>query len=328
MINIQELEWWAMDPHVHCRDEEESYKTTISETLQLAREQGISVVCDMPNTANPVINRIRVHERLALVPDRDRDEGRYRLYVGLTDDPEQIAEAVWCYKHLPEVIGLKLYMCHSIGGLAVSDVVAQTKVFKVLTEIGFSGVVACHCEREDRMNPGLWSPQNPISHCRARPPEAEIESIRDILRITRETGFSGHVHVCHVSEPHSVELVQRAKGNGRRISCGVTPHHLMLDMSDMVRSGGLRLKVNPPLRSAESVRILRQQLEQGMIDVIETDHAPHGPREKCLDLCLSGIQSLDGYLRFVTDCLPALGLSPRQIKGLTADNVLTIFEKL
>lgn len=313
----------AICPHAHCRDEEEKGKATIAEVLHLAHLQGVEMVFDMPNTKRPVINRYRVWERLVLVPVEK--EQCYRLYVGLTGDEPQILEALWCYNNITEVIGLKMYAGRSVGDLSVINEEAQRGVYRILAEQGFQGVLALHCEKEALMRPELWDPTNPISHCWARPEEAEIESVRDQIRFALEAGYQGRLHICHVSSPMSVCLIEEARTRGLGISCGVTPHHLMWDVSKMTGADGLIYKMNPPLRNSVAVARLRQQLLEGLIDCIETDHAPHTADEKAPPLCLSGYPSLSLYRQFVTTFLPGLGLAEDAIRALTRDNILRIF---
>lgn len=317
------LDWWAICMHVHCRDEEQRQKTTIVEVLRLALLQGVGMIIDMPNPERPVIDRYRVWERLSLAPPNEKD--RYRLYVGLTGDPAQILEALWCYANIPEVFGLKMFAGKSVGNLSVIDKFVQRMVYQILAEQNYRGVLALHCEKEELMNAKIWDPSNPITHCWARPEVAEVGSVVDQIGFALGTGYKGRMHICHVSSPSSVVLVQEAKAMGLRITCGITPHHLMFDESKMFGADGLMYKMNPPLRSSRSVLRLWEQLLAGMIDVIETDHAVHTPEEKGEPRCLSGYPSMELYSQFTTECLPSYGLTLDIIKALTRDNILKIF---
>jgi len=317
------LPWETYDIHVHCRDEEQSEKATIASTLSLAKEQGVDIIGDMPNPKRPVIDRYRVRDRLALVPLGEED--RYRLWVGLTGEREQAIEAIWCYDKCDQVIGLKLYAGKSVGDLSVTEMTDQFMVYKVLTELNYRGVVAVHCESESFMDHNLFSSKYPFSHTWARPPQSEVTSVCDQIMLAFSVGFKGRLHICHVSCPESVDFVWKAKKSGMQISCGVTPHHIMWDSSMMNRSDGLIYKMNPPLRDEQRVIQLRQQLLEGMIDVVETDHAPHTAEEKAPPLCMSGYPSLNLYRYFITKFLPELGLTQTQIKALTRDNALNIF---
>lgn len=316
-----------IDMHVHCRDEGQSYKTTVVECLRLAEEQGIAVIIDQPNPADPVTGYRRVRDRLALVPVDQC--ARFRLYVGLTADEHQLHDAMRCWHHIPEVVGFKLFMGKSVGSLSVTGLDEQRLVFEYLAQRRYSGVVTGHCEKESRLRPDLWDPAHPISHCLARPYIAELESVRDAIQLIQETGYGGKFHVHHVSHPKTVAAIQRAKEDGLAITCGVTPHHLQFCAGQMMRQDGLRFKMNPPLRSHKAMLELRWMVADGMVDVLETDHAVHSCAEKFGEPYLSGYPAMNLYRETVEEFLPALGLSPRQIRAMTCDNILWIFgEKL
>jgi dihydroorotase len=179
-----------------------------------------------------------------------------------------------------------------------------------------------HCEKESLLKPALWKENEPFSHTQARPPEAEVESVRDMIRLAAEEDFRGVLHICHVSAIETVEVIQQSKKrNSFRITCGVTPHHLLLHDSLMKREGGFILKVNPPLRSEETQKRLRHHLKEGKIDWIETDHAPHTYREK---KTASGLPGFPVYPHLIM-WLKKWGLSQSRIDQLTHDNIASTF---
>ena len=96
-----------IDSHVHLRDGNEAHKETIEHGLQVAKEQGVDIVFDMPNTDPPIICFEDIQKRLAMVPPEAKK--RYFLFVGLTGEDGQTREALSCYNRFPEVIGLKLF---------------------------------------------------------------------------------------------------------------------------------------------------------------------------------------------------------------------------
>jgi dihydroorotase len=99
---------------------------------------------------------------------------------------------------------------------------------------------------------------------------------RDLL-IAQETGI--HYHVCHISTKTSVELIRLAKAKGINVTCEVTPHHLLLNETD-VQPDNTNYKMNPPLRTKEDQDALIAGLLDGTIDIIATDHAPHTQKDK------------------------------------------------
>jgi len=314
-----------IDPHVHCRDGKQAYKATIAGVMELARNQGIDIIFDMPNTDPPITRESDVRERIMLVPkERLRD---YYLYIGATGDENQLEEAVRCYNNYRVVAGIKLFAGKSVGDLAVIELSQQRKVYRTLAGLGYKGVLAVHCEKEEFINNDIFIPLSPISHSYARPSKAEVESIKDNATFAMEEGFEGIVHVCHISTPEGVDFVRKARKK-IMITCGATPQHILWDNSMLSRDDGLKYKMNPPLRSKEEVEELRKQLKAGLIDWIETDHAPHAKQEKTGPPYLSGYPSLESYSNLVDVFLPSeLGIGKDKITMLTFHNILRAFEE-
>jgi len=329
-----------IDPHVHLRDWGQRAKETVRHGLETAWRAGLDGVLEMPNTSPPLITERAVRDRIALA-DRARAElfgagGRWAgstgvfhgLYAGLTARTDQIRTAVELHRSLfPRVVGLKLYAGSTTGDLGVLEESGQRTVLRTLAAEGFRGVLAVHCEKEALLRVDLWDPGVPRSHGRARPPEAEIESVRDMISSARETGFAGHLHVCHISAPEAVDLVDEAKQSGMRLSCGATPHHLLLS-EEQVSGGpeGLLLKMNPPLRSERHRAALLSRLQAGKIDWIESDHAPHTLADKTDHprRCPSGIPVLPIYPRLIRR-LQARGMERERLHDLMHGSIVRIF---
>jgi dihydroorotase len=116
--------------------------------------------------------------------------------------------------------------------------------------------------------------------------------------LARQTG--ARVHIAHVSTRGSVSLLAAAKAEGLSVTAEATPHHLTL--TDEAISGyDTATKVNPPLRSPEDREALRRALAEGIIDVVATDHAPHGLADKDLefDVAANGVVGLETALPLV-----------------------------
>jgi len=312
-----------IDPHVHFRDQKETYKETISHGLDLAKSQGVEIVFDMPNTKPALLGERELEERLKLVSKKGR--GRYFLYLGITPKEKQIEEVVFCYRKYREVIGFKMYAGESVGNLGVALPKDQEKVYRVLSKLNYKGVIAVHCEKKDYFKNNLFNPQNPISHFYSRPKEAEIEAIKDQTRLVKKANFKGHLHIVHVSTAESVELIDKARKE-ISISCAVTPHHILWTKDKLKEKNGLLFKINPPLRERKDVEKLKKFLKEGKIDWIETDHAPHQIAEKLFPPYLSGFPSLCLYKEFIEDFLPKIGLSQNEIKKLAFENIYKIFK--
>lgn len=313
-----------IDPHVHCRDgKKESHKETVEHALKVAESVGVNAIFDMPNTNPPIISRDSVIERLDLA-EKANSPVFYGLYMGLTANPSQIKEAMDVYREFfPSVVGFKLFAGHSVGNLAVVDEQDQNQVYKTLSDLNYRGMLAVHCEKESFMKSELWDPENPKTHSYARPPEAEVESVKDQIKHATINGFKGNLHITHISVPESVELVKEAKRK-IRISCGTTPHHCLLNYNVMDSKNGILYKMNPPLRDEESASQILQYLKNGTIPYLETDHAPHTLEEKIKDPFMSGIPNLP-FIPTILDELRKKGFTKERIKEITFNAISRLF---
>ncbi len=174
---------------------------------------------------------------------------------------------------------------------------------------------------------------------------AEVTMLkRDIDLIANR---SVRYHAMHISVSESVEIIKHAKEAGVNITCEVTPHHLLLDETELLTLDP-NFKVNPPLRTKTDVRSLREALSEGIIDVIATDHAPHRSAQKELPIEVApfgmlGLQSAfsaaftslisDRRVETIADCkselqtiVKAMSLNPRKILGIKG-GILKINEK-
>jgi dihydroorotase len=310
-----------IDPHVHCRDEEQAHKETIAHALKVAERAGFTAIFDMPNVARPVTTKERVMERLELAK-RAESPVWFGAYMALTSDPDQIKGAVEAYYSMPQVVGFKLYAGHSTGNIGITIEEQQRAIYKTLAEEKYNGVIAVHCEKESLMKNETFNPLSPITHAFARPSIAEVESAKDQVNFALEYGFKGTLHIAHVSVPETVGFINSVQG--LEVTCGVCPHHVLLDYSIMEQNDGLLYKMNPPLRSPEERKVMLDLLMQNKITWIETDHAPHTLEEKLSKGYASGVPNLHKYPKFIR-WLRARGMGEEQIKDLTFNNINKIF---
>ncbi len=309
-----------IDPHVHCRDWEQKYKSTIKQVFEIARKQGVEAVFDMPNTKPAILAKKDVRKRMSTANEEGCPAGYY-LYIGVTEEQEQIREAIDVALHHPKVVGIKMY-----ADSEIADENSQRLVFKELADANYDGVLAVHAEKKSLFRMDLWNPECPASWNLARPPEAEIASVQDMIKFAKGTGFKGKLYFVHVTNPQVVDIVQKAKQD-MEVYCAVTPHHATLSTADMKGPDGLMLKVNSPLREQEMMRGLRRCILENKIDAIETDHAPHTKEEKMGTPYASGIRSLLVYREFLIG-LGKDGASEELIRRMTSENILKIFDKV
>ena len=176
------------------------------------------------------------------------------------------------------------------------------------------------------------------------PDVAEVVMVARDIRLTKYTG--GQYHVAHVSAAGTLDLVREAKAGGLSVTCEVTPHHFVLT-DDAVRSYDTNTKMNPPLRTMDDVEAMKRGLNDGTIDVIATDHAPHSFDEKqvefqsapfgivgletAIGLCITELVNKNTLT--LAQLIEKLSVNPRRILHLPAIRIaegemanLTIFD--
>ena len=295
----QGLPWGGFtDTHVHLRDgpeESQRLKETVQHGLEVALASGVDAVFDMPNTNPPILTQADAIDRIHIFRDTRIRDVFYGFYMGLTADPDQVKQAASLVGRFKNIVGLKLYAGHSTGELGVIEMEDQERVYEALSQAGYEGVLAVHCEKESEMDGSLWDHNSPYSHCLARPESAEIASVADQLNFAQQYGFPGKLHIVHVSSPTAIDMIDAAKSGGLDVSCEVCPHHFMFDYGKMSGPDGILYKMNPPLRSAESRDKLFQSLRDGKVNWIATDHAPHTLGQKRGPGAASGITGLNRW---------------------------------
>ena len=313
------------DIHVHCRDGRQSYKETIEHALYVAEKANYSALFDMAYNADPPTTRMQVAMDRIDAAKSCESPVYYGVYMGITKDDAQIAEAVRAVNEIPEVIGIKFCVDHTTGDCGITELADQRHVYKRLVIEGYDGVLAEHCEKKSRRRPELWNPQNPASHAYARPPESEVESVRDQIMLAGEEGFKGTVHVAHISVPEAVDLVNDAR-KYIKITCAATPHHIRFNQDRMMLDDGLQFKMNPSLRPEEMRCGILNDLKSGRINCVETDHAYHRLNEKINEPYLSGIPVMHYMPRFA-EFLRSEEFSEERIEDATFNNPKKIFGK-
>jgi dihydroorotase len=308
-----------VDLHSHFRDPGQEYKEDIASGLAAAAAGGFAHVCAMPNT-KPVNDTRAVTEMMLHRASRFNGPQLHpvgAITVGLQG------------QQLAEMADLR-----AAGAVAVSDdgaCVGSSAVMRRAMEYAknFGLPIMQHAEdpelvRDGDMHEGAVSSQLGL---RGRPRIAEDVIVARDLILAEYVG--AHYHLLHASTRGAIHLVREAKSRGIRVTCEVTPHHLLL--TDAACLGyDTFCKVNPPLREAEDIAALREALADGTIDAIATDHAPHSAIEKDCEFALAspgmiGLQQCFGLLLDLVDqghcslerLLEALSTAPAKVIGIT-----------
>lgn len=310
-----------IDWHVHLRDWTQSEKETIFHAASLAAEAGFTALFDMPNTAPPLVDAKTLEERIVYGKAETAKacgDLFYGVYAGVTANEKQITEVVqFAKEHFPDCVGLKMFAGHSTGNMGLVHEEEQMAVYQTLAKLRFTGLIAVHCEKESYIHSELFDIARPETHSEARPEIAEVQSISDQIRFVRESGFAGHLHICHISTEEGLNLVSEAKSRGVSISCGATAHHALLN-TDAYHKSGVFAKMNPPLRNEKNRLAIFSGLLSGAVDTIESDHAPHTVADK--QKGASGVPGFAGTLRLI-NALHENGIGEFALKNLCGGNI-------
>ncbi|OQW36409.1 MAG: dihydroorotase [Nitrospira sp. SG-bin2] len=261
-----------VDLHVHFREPGFEYKETIQSGSAAAVAGGFTTVCCMPNT-NPVNDNQAVTE---FILERARLAGLANVWpVGaITKGSEG--------KELAEIGDLRRSGCVAISddGRPVMNSLVMRRAMEYA--LAFDLTVVDHCEdlhlaEGGCMNEGLVSTELGLPGI---PSAAEDVMVARNLSLSELTG--ARLHLAHISTAGSVRMVREAKARGIKVTAEACPHHFTLT-EEVVRGYNTHAKMNPPLRTWDDVRAIKEGLRDGTIDVIATDHAPHATQEKQQD---------------------------------------------
>jgi dihydroorotase len=262
-----------VDIHVHLREPGGEISETLETGLAAAVAGGFTAVCPMPNT-KPVIDR---PELVRTTIEKSQRIGLARvLPVGAVTMGSQ-GESLTDFRAL-KAAGAVAF---SDDGRPVKTAGLLKRALKVLNEL--NAPLMDHCEDPSLSASGVIN-EGPISsqlNVRGIPTTSEDVCVARDLIVAEAMG--AHLHVCHVSSARAIDLVRLAKRRGVRVTCEATPHHFTLT-DQAVLEHGTNAKVNPPLRSEQDVEAVVAGIQDGTIDAIATDHAPHAPELKARPL--------------------------------------------
>ncbi len=290
-----------IDMHVHLREPGQEDKETIKTGSLAAAKGGFTSIACMPNT-NPVNDSRGVTEFIL-------SEARRNAVVNVF--PIAAVTRGLRGEKITDMADL-----HEAGAIAFSDdghPIENSLVMRRALEYSrlIDALIIDHCE--DRhlsaggiMHEGKYSIKIGIKGIPAS--AEEIMVARDII-LAKES--RADVHIAHLSVKGSVELLRFAKQQAIKITAEVTPHHLFLTDASL-ESFDTNLKVNPPVRSEHDVKALINAVKEGWIDVFATDHAPHTPDEKDVEINQApfGINGLETAVPLLLDKLVNKNILP------------------
>lgn len=258
-----------IDIHVHLREPGTTPKEDFYTGSRAALKGGFTSIIDMPNNPTPTVSVERLDEKIELSQKGLCDIGFHYGTNGLNTDTFAVAAKN------PRVYGLKLYCNHTTGEMLLENLELLEKVFE------------------------NWNSAKPIL--------VHAEGVELAAAITLARLYERKLHVCHISQAIEVELVRRAKKQKQDITAGVCPHHLFLIDTDREKMGAMAM-MKPPLGTQVDQDSLWKGLNDGTIDIVETDHAPHTLEEKKSATPPFGVPGLETALGLL-----ALGVKQKKI---------------
>lgn len=290
------------DIHIHGREDVSGlhvYKEDYESVRSAAYNGGVAFACDMPN--NPVAPiddetylakyKLSLKNSFALLP-----------YAGIGPGT----------KPLSFLVPYKAYMGHSVGDLFFVDEKSLVESIK-----NYNGqYVSFHCEDPQILEDN----KNKADHFSRRPVSAEVKATETAISLART--YQLKAKLCHYSSGDGLELIKKAKKEGVELTCEVTPQHLYYSEEEihLLENPDTRteFQMNPPIRNRYNRDLLLKALEEGHIDYLATDHAPHSPEEKKKGM--SGLTGLDTFGAFVTWLLITKKIHAQIIAKICSEN--------
>ncbi len=313
-----------VDMHCHLREPGFESKETIKTGIQSAIAGGYTAICPMANTS-PVVDNL--------------------MTLKYTFDRAKEADEIGFYPICALSIGLKgqnlvnMSELKDNGAVAFSDdgkPLENLKLYRVALEYADSlgALIISHSEDSSLASGGVINEGAASTRLGLQGISdlAESVAVARELEVLRYSG--GKLHFAHISTKRSIELVRQAKKDGLNVTCETAPHYFSLCDED-IKTFEAKFKMNPPLRSREDKEAVIEGLQDGTIDVIATDHAPHTLEEKLmpiqkapmgivgfetsLALCITNL--VDGGYLTLSQVIEKLSLNPSRILNIKQGNI-------
>lgn len=261
-----------VDMHVHLREPGREDKETVASGTRAALKGGVTSLVAMPNTY-PAID---CAENTGLLKKIIRDSACANVFICAAITRERLG------RELTDIAGLK-----KSGVVAISDdgasVDNEDLLLSALKKAKQAGIaVICHSEDKSLSNNGAVN-LGVISTklgLRGISRESEYKRVERDIKLAEKAGSK--IHIAHISCRESVDIIASAKKRGVKVTAETAPHYFTLTQ-EAVAGYDTNMKMNPPLRTKDDVRAIKQGLKSGVIDAIASDHAPHTENEKDIE---------------------------------------------
>lgn len=312
-----------IDPQVHFREPGQPEKEDLASGSAAAASGGVTSFLDMPNN-NPSATTL-ASMRAKLDSAARKCVTHHGFFIGATPtNLDDLIEAVGTPEapvaH-PGVCGIKIFMGSSTGDLLVNGESSLRAIFE-----GTAGLIAVHAEDEARLierRATIEGRTDMAAHAEWRDDECALLATKLAVRLAEETGH--RLHVLHLTSGLEASWLKGRTGrpsDGARITVETCPQHLTFDDEDVAREG-TRLKMNPPIRYASDKAGLWKGLQEGTIQCIATDHAPHTLEAKSLGFPMapSGMPGVESSLPVMLDHVNAGRCTLAQVSRWMSEHV-------
>jgi dihydroorotase len=305
----------VIDTQVHFREPGNEHKEDLATGTAAAALGGVTAVCEMPNTKPSTTTEAALADKLA------RAKGRawvdHAFFIGAAAENVDQLDRL---ESLPGCAGIKVFMGSSTGSLLVDD---DETLARVLAR--GRRRVAIHAEDEARLKERralIQAGASPAMHPVWRDAETAVTATRRLLALARRAGRP--VHVLHVTTAEEMDLLAGYKDLA---TVEVTPQHLTLAAPDCYERLGTFAQMNPPIRDEAHRQALWRAVEQGVVDVIGSDHAPHGKDEKAKPYpdSPSGMPGVQTLVPLMLDHVAAGHLTLQRLVDLTSAGPARIY---
>jgi dihydroorotase len=312
-----------IDEHVHLRDEERAYKEDFTSGTSAAAAGGFTTVLDMPNN-DPVTMSVQTLRNRMVTARR-----KILVNVGFYSEfPKKLVEVSRIVAE--GSVGFKLFMGTQIGGLNIDDDQALQEAFKEIEKVNVP--LAVHAEDKTLLGANVEKLKQTqkvgiADFLRAHTEEVELQAIQRLLKLSQQTDV--RLHFCHVTSKEGLNAIAEAKKSNRKamVTCEVTPNHLTLTNDDVKWIGQMAIMA-PPLREKKHFDALWKGIDDGIVDTIGSDHAPHAQTEKTASNVWDvkvGIPGLETALPLMMTAVRNNRLSLSQMVQLLAEKPAEIY---
>lgn len=276
-----------IDMHVHLRDPGLEYKEDIISGTRAAVAGGFTSVCCMPNTKPAIDNKAIA----SYIINKAKTDGFCNVFPVGTITQGMAGD------RLAEMGELKESGCVAVSddGKPVKNSELMRRALQYAAGIGI--MVISHAEELELVGEGVMNEGFTSTELGLKGIPRVAEDIATAREIMLAEYVGAPIHIAHVSTKGSVRIIREAKARGVKVTCETAPHYFTLT-DDAVRGYNTNAKMNPPLREADDMAAIKAGLQDGTIDCIATDHAPHHLDEKDVEFneAMNGIVGLETSL--------------------------------